>query len=126
MLRLRRTKDVRQNPPLPFLRADFIGDEKSGQVKSVSRECLGSVTRAEWQEAFDADFWPLYPRKVCKAQAITTWHRVEPRDQETLDAICVCLEKYVAHWREEGTERRFIPHASTWLNQQRWLDEEVG
>ena len=30
-------------------------------------------------------------------------------------------EAWAAYWRREGTEEKFIPHAATWLNNERWL-----
>ena len=33
------------------------------------------------------------------------------------------LIKYIKFWESNKTEKQFIPHPSTWLNQRRWEDE---
>ena len=33
------------------------------------------------------------------------------------------LLNYIRFWRHNKTEKQFIPHPSTWLNQRRWEDE---
>lgn len=79
----------------------------------------GEMTAAQ---AFDEIFWPAYPRKTGKLMAKRAWAKLKlaDDDQETLDHIMRGLEHYKRHeWRED--EPRFITHASTWLNQRRWL-----
>lgn len=75
-----------------------------------------------WLEAFDADFWPSYPRKLGKFAARKAFQRIKPHDQATLDAICQGLDKWIAYWREHETDEQFIPYPATWLNQRRWED----
>lgn len=65
-------------------------------------------------------FWYRYPRKVGKAEAQRAWARLLPADRTAaLDRIM----PQVAFWQLSGTQRLFIPHAATWLNQRRWEDE---
>lgn len=67
-------------------------------------------------------FWEVYPRKVARAAAERQWQRIRPNgelQQNILDG----LRRAIAYWRSQGTEKQFIPHASTWLNGQRWEDE---
>lgn len=62
-------------------------------------------------------FWAAYPRKVGKghaAKAYATALRKTPAS-ELLSAV----EAYQFDSRE-----RFIPHPATWLNGERWLDEQ--
>lgn len=77
----------------------------------------------DWSEAFDLDFWPAYPRKVCKFASRKAWNRIRPHTQAHLDEIWRGLERWLAYWSDRGTESDFIPHASTWINQHRWEDE---
>jgi len=65
-------------------------------------------------------FWNDYPRKVGKKKAFEAFCKISPDD----DMLAVMLstladQKESAQWQED----RFIPHPSTWLNQQRWEDE---
>lgn len=65
-----------------------------------------------------AEFWALYPRRVAKRDAQRIWQRLSPADQR---AAVAALPAHVRAWKD--TERRFIPHPSTWLHQARWEDE---
>ena len=65
------------------------------------------------------EFWTAYPRKVSKADAQRAWakatKRTDPAD------IIAGLEAHLPSWA--SSDPKFIPHAATWLNGQRWLDE---
>jgi len=65
-----------------------------------------------------ADFWLLYPRRVARKDAERAWARISERDRvEALTAL--------VGWRRVWADKdpQFIPHASTWLNGERWTDE---
>lgn len=69
-------------------------------------------------------FWKLYPRKVDKGKALTTWKRLcqrPPKDKPTWKVIKLALLKQAntPRWQD----KKFIPHPTTWLNQSRWLDD---
>jgi hypothetical protein len=65
-------------------------------------------------------FWYRYPRKQARAEAERAWWRLSQADRA---AALERIPAQVAQWQLSGTQRRFIPHASTWLNQRRWEDE---
>ena len=65
-------------------------------------------------------FYDIYPRKVGKAEALKAYKKIHDKD---LKAVFSGLNRYVEKWSKEKTEKDFIPHASTWLNQKRWDDE---
>ena len=66
------------------------------------------------------DFWSTYPRRIARVEAVKSYRRAVERDGP--HAIVAGLAAWSAHWRAEGTDERFIPHATTWLNQSRYLD----
>jgi hypothetical protein len=68
------------------------------------------------------EFWALYPRKVAKAVARKAFARLT--EQQQLDA-CKALDDHIIYWDIKEIEIEFIPHPSTWLNQERWEDELV-
>lgn len=70
--------------------------------------------------AFD-EFWQMYPRKVSKDGAEKAWRAAIKRGAKVSD-ILDGAQARVEWWRKSRTEMRFIPHASTWLNQSRWQD----
>jgi len=65
-------------------------------------------------------FWAKYPRHIGKMAARKRWERLNP-SPETVERILAALEWQIQdpNWCEE----RYIPHASTYLNQARWEDE---
>lgn len=61
-------------------------------------------------------FWDIYPRKTAKGAAEKAWEKACGLTDP--EKIIAAAER--ATW---PTDPQFIPHASTWLNQKRWLDE---
>ena len=69
-----------------------------------------------------ADFWQQYPRKVAKKAAEKAWKKLTFTEQtKALEAIT----QHVKYWETKDTERDFIPHPATWLNQGRFDDELI-
>lgn len=68
--------------------------------------------------AFD-DFWTRYPRKVGKGQARKAYAKAlkVARHADIMHGLSQQLDAMSAK------EKQFIPHASTWLNGERWEDE---
>lgn len=63
-------------------------------------------------------FWSIYPRKVDRKRALKAYKGTAPDD---VHLLLDGAEAWAAYWRREGTEEKFIPHAATWLNNERWL-----
>ena len=68
------------------------------------------------------NFWSQYPKKVGKLTAKRSWEKLSQENQQKALEAIVEHRKY---WTAKGTEWEFIPHASTWLNQERFEDELV-
>tara|TARA_R110000824_G_scaffold181444_1_gene362240 strand:+ start:3169 stop:3936 length:768 start_codon:yes stop_codon:yes gene_type:complete len=65
-------------------------------------------------------FWKKYPRKISKSKALKIYCNIPDKEHPL---ILIGLKKYNTHWIEKGIEMEFIPHPTTWLNQERWKDE---
>lgn len=67
-------------------------------------------------------FWSLYPRKIAKVVARKYATKINP---EKWPEIISGLQKQLPKLNQMILEgrREFIPHPSTWLNQERWEDE---
>ncbi len=90
--------------------------------KSNKKEKKVKSDTNEFQERF-AVFWKHYPRKESKKKA-SEYFIKKKVSQELLEKILESLElhkKYV--WADR--EINFIPHSTTWLNQERWNDEII-
>lgn len=67
------------------------------------------------------EFWSSYPKKIAKSTAEKSFNKLKVND-ELLKKILSSLEiqKQSRQWQD----KQYIPHASTYLNQRRWEDEE--
>lgn len=73
------------------------------------------------READFSAFWAAYPRKVGKGAARKAYFaaiRKTGADPPTLSAALVAAKALGF-----GLDPQFTPHAATWLQQERWLDE---
>jgi len=67
-------------------------------------------------------FWAQYPRKIGKLTAQRSWEKLSQENQQKALEAIVEHRKY---WVAKGTDWEYIPHASTWLNNERFSDEIV-
>jgi hypothetical protein len=65
------------------------------------------------------EFWALYPRKVAKAAARKAFAKLT--EQQQLDA-CKVIDDHCLYWKVKEVQLEFIPHASSWLNGERYED----
>lgn len=81
-------------------------------------------TKANTKENFYSKnfevFWNKYPRKVGKYNAAKSFAKAE-QDVSFVE-ILKGLDIFIK--LNQNTETRFIPHAATWLNGKRYLDEK--
>jgi hypothetical protein len=70
------------------------------------------------------DFEPLYeryPNKQGKAKGIAKLKALVKTEAE-FQAVLRGLECFIRDEKRKGTETRFYPHFSTWVNGKRWED----
>lgn len=72
--------------------------------------------------AFD-EWWEHYPKKVGKGQARTAFRRALKKVD--LGTLMDGTRQLAAHHQQAGTDKKFIPNPSTWLNGERWDDELI-
>lgn len=90
---------------------------KEKTTPSTTSEANASSVSLEIE--FEQQFWPAYPRKVGKGQALKAFRSA--RKQADLEAILAGVRRYADERRGENPE--FTRHASTWLSGLGWLDE---
>jgi len=73
----------------------------------------------EW-EVFFNHFWDAYPRRVAKPAAKRAMKKAYQTGNR--DAIIDGTRAWCQFWGDSQTEEQFIPHPSTFLNQDRYLD----
>tara|TARA_Y100001963_G_scaffold64873_1_gene90333 strand:+ start:382 stop:759 length:378 start_codon:yes stop_codon:yes gene_type:complete len=74
----------------------------------------------DFKEITFDEFYKLYPRKVGRFMANKSFKKLSRRDKMlAYDGLL----NYIRFWEHNKTEKQFIPHPSTWINQRRWEDE---
>lgn len=122
------------------LRADALTDCNELGTESIFE--IDPNTRQHWRKATDVVqvsnanapqkpqnaplsdfdmFWALVPRRVGKKAAERAWRAVERRgeSQEAIDG----MRAYAQAFAQSGTELKYVPHPSTWLNRRGWDDD---
>jgi len=124
---------------------DPIGSRSKGESGFIAVDCrlpiadkthcssadeplaLASPSRKQADEVkvwFDSEFWPAYPRKKAKPQALSA-ARKHGKTATDRAAIIECLRRQLPvlqdQLREDGD---FRPYPASWLNQTPWLDED--
>lgn len=79
------------------------------------------ISKAVDETLFD-EFWKLYPRTVGKELAKEKFNKV-CKDDNTFIGLMKSLAWQTEEWNKAKTETKYIPHASTWLNQKRFNDD---
>lgn len=75
----------------------------------------------EYTEAFE-DFWKIYPSSRGKAAAFKAWGKAKKRGA-TEEQLKTAAAAYAGYVTRLGRAEEHIKHASSWLNQDDWLDE---
>jgi hypothetical protein len=102
-------------------RAQMYREKKK---KNASRDGNGTEeetdqNREEQNNGAFEQFWSVYPRKTAKQYAKRIWDqkKLSPRLAEVVRGVE--MYKRTEQWKKPD----LIPHASTFLNQERWLDD---
>ena len=62
-------------------------------------------------------FWALYPKKIARGAAKKAWAKVGIYDREAILRV-------LGNGYRFPRDRQFIPYPASWLNAERWLDEQ--
>lgn len=68
-------------------------------------------------------FWDAYPRKVAKPEAVKAFRRAKATDAD-VQAMVSAIDRQGLAKKVKAGESRFVCHPATWLNQERWKDQE--
>lgn len=90
------------------------GDLTGGKEQGTGK---GKEAAAAVAAEFDT-FWATYPRKDAKANAAKAYAKA--RKTVTAAVIAAGLVRHLPKWA--ASDPKFIPHAATWLNGERWAD----
>lgn len=77
------------------------------------------------RERFETRFWPAYPRKQAKADAVKAFVKLAPDDAQLAAMLAaLAVQKQSVQWRRDNGQ--FIPLAATWIRGERWSDKVEG
>lgn len=109
-------KETHENPPEPNETSKSKSTIRIRTPIKRDREIAPAL-----QERFDR-FWAAYPRHTAKQTAVKAFEKINP-DEALLEQMLAAIasQKESDQWTRDGGA--FIPHPSTWLNQERWNDE---
>ena len=95
-----------------------------GTVSEPSEDARPVNTKMNTSVSTDDDFeqwWQGYPRKENKGRARTAFKTALKK--ATVKQLTDGRDAYAARINAERTETKYIAHASSWLNGERWADE---
>lgn len=106
----------------------YINNTSNNQEERLKDDELKKAQRVkkqneakEQERRFDV-FWDTYPLKAGKKKAKIAWNKLKVTDK-LLEEILAGLARYRASPQWQKDNGQFIPHPSTFLNQERWKDE---
>lgn len=105
-------------------RSPFMESECINTLIPNSRNTTSSIEDVEESISLKhfEDFWKLYPRKDSKGYALSIWSKLcKKKERPTWIQIKKAIFAQIKSDRWQ--DKKFIPIASTWLNQTRWLDD---
>ena len=79
----------------------------------------GQITSSQFKK-----FWTLYPKKAAEGEALSRWNKIcnkPPKERPTWVQIKKAI--YYQKKSDQWQDYKYIPHAATWLNQNRWLND---
>jgi hypothetical protein len=101
------------------------GKENKEYSSVEAEEKISSMNGYITPKLFET-FWKLYPKKIDKGKALSSWNKICTRKNITPPLwkelrIALHHQKQSERWKD----KTFIPHPTTWLNQSRWLDDPL-
>ena len=106
-----------ENPPDSLIPDSLIPNTPADADNGVVTVKTKSAYPAEFEAA-----WKVYPKKTNKGAALKAWKQAIKRGMP-VELLPQHIESrmFEPDWRKE--DGRFVPHLSTWLNADGWLDE---
>jgi predicted phage replisome organizer len=77
-----------------------------------------------YEETAFNEFWSAYPKKVNKKGCYKSFCKIKNLKEE-MPLILEALERFKASKGWQKDNGQFIPHPTTWINQERWKDEVI-
>lgn len=110
-------------PPLndvhPYQGTTFTPTPEHGSPKPSYKPPNEPLIMSVLDKQFN-EFWEKYPRKTAKQPAQKAFPKAMMKI--SFEELMEKLDVFVKNRKD--TKKQFLPHASTWLNQERWQDHD--
>lgn len=103
-----------------YLLSNGLASIEQNSIEESSKESARTPKKDSLLADFE-DVWNIYPRKVGKGGARKAWEKITM----TPELVATIKKSIEVHKRTEqwSESPKYIPHLSTFLNQERWTDE---
>lgn len=108
--------------------SDTVAHETVTLSKLSEKQSDICATKSQRTDAFK-QFYQTYPLKKNPKKAEESWHKITGKmTHEELDTFTVSLITHTQQMKTYDADwlRGAIPHPTTYLNQERWLDEVIS
>ncbi|MBJ7555416.1 hypothetical protein [Marinomonas spartinae] len=112
---------------------DLLSDSVESNVPAVIDDSDKFDTKAKTEmlnQAFE-QFWEQYQKKTGRKTALKSFLKIKlPRDRPTALAFLQNVIDQARRWGDlfasaPADQKQFQPHPATWINHERWNDEEL-
>lgn len=91
----------------------------AGAYNPLISKTTGYITKNKFET-----FWELYPKKSDKGRALTEWNKLcSKKDRSDVPTWITVKKALLSQKKSDRWAAGFIPMASTWIHQHRWLDD---
>jgi hypothetical protein len=111
--------DCEQVATLEIEKETYIKETETYRKEGEAKKLISSKKPRVTSSAEFDKFWVVYPRKVNKGLAMKAWEKAASKAAPAL--IIAAVEAWKVS--KDFPDDEFIPHASSWLNGERWTDE---
>lgn len=88
----------------------------------ISKNIAKDIAKNNVEEKF-IEFYKMYPKKVSIKRAREKFLKINP-DDSLFEKMMTSLSGQIMSPQWQKDNGQFIPHPATWLNQERWNDED--
>lgn len=114
------------NPQLIILNNNNINNKNTNITTSSDEEEFKTpvIQKTKLPKDYFEKFWQLYPKKTDKGKALKAWNAVCTRSKKEKVDWKIIKKAILSQMKSERwQDPNFIPMPTTWLNQNRWLDD---
>ena len=117
----------RHSRPTPTAKMSWIKNNIKIQYYKINKtdhKNTKKVSPAEMEREFD-QLWQLYPRKIGRKKAFDSYKKARKIKKIPFETVQNGLYRYIKYLESQAIEEQYIMHASTWFNQEKWLDDYI-